>query len=618
LFRNLGDWHFADITAEANVACTNQYSTGAVFADLDGNGTLDLLVNSLGGGTRCFFNDGKGHFTEATTAGFVRKFGAMSLALADVNGDGLLDIYVANYRTTTIRSTGFNALVVNGKRQIRPEDKDDLEYLPDGRVIENGEPHLLYLNQGNGQFRPLSWIQGSFLDESGRALTKVPRDWGLSAMFRDLNGDGLPDLYVCNDFQSVDRIWLNDGKGHFRALARLALRNTSTFSMSVDFADVNRDGFDDFFESDMLPRSRAQQIWDSPGIMAALGDFESFTNRPQFSRNVLQINRGDNTYAEAAYFHRVEASGWTWSSTFLDVDLDGYEDLLLTTGNLFDTQDLDANARIAAHGPYRREAVGQKLLLYPPLPLPRQLYHNLAGKGFEEVGKAWGFGEVGIAHGMCLADLDGDGDLDVVVNNLNAPAGLYRNDTSAPRLAVRLKGAGANTQGIGAKIRVYHGAVPLQSQEMVSGGRYLSGDEAQRVFAAGSATYVMRIEVDWRSGKRSVVDGVAANQICEVLESGAVERPVPAPVPITTLFEPVPLDHEHHEEPYDDFQRQPLLPKRLSQLGPGVGWMDLDGDGWEDLVIGTGKGGKMAVYHNDGHGGFVVTDRMLEMFKKKK
>ena len=608
LFRNLGGWHFADITAEANVACTNQVSTGAVFADLDGDGDLDLLVNSIGGGTRCFFNDGKGHFTEDASAGFLRRFGGMSIALADVNGDGLLDVYVANYRTTTIRSTGFSALIVNGKRVIRPEDKDDLEYTADGRVNENGEPHLLYINQGNGHFKPLSWTQGAFLDESGRPLTRIPRDWGLSVMFRDLNGDGTPDIYVCNDFQSPDRVWLNDGRGHFRAVARLVLRNTSTFSMSVDVADINRDGHDDLFESDMLPRTRSQQLADSPGIIAAPGDFERLENRPQISRNVLQIGRGDGTFAEAAYLARVEASGWTWSSIFLDVDLDGYEDLLLTTGSLFDTQDLDANGRIAVHGPYRREMMSQKLLMYPPLPLPKQLYHNLRGKGFEEVGKAWGFGEVGIAHGMCLADLDGDGDLDVVVNNLNGAAGIYRNEGGAPRVAVRLKGSGGNSQGIGAKIRVYGGAVPMQSQEMISGGRYLSGDEALRVFAAGTLTNRMRIEVDWRSGKRSVVEGVAANQICEILESGAVENPRPPAPIIATLFEEVPLGHEHHEEGYDDFQRQPLLPKRLSQLGPGVGWMDVDGDGRDDLLIGSGKGGSVAVYRNDGPGGFTPTN----------
>src|SRR6266446_1215945 len=207
---------------------------------------------------------------------------------------------------------------------------------------------------------------------------------------------------------------------------------------------------------------------------------------------------------------------------------------------------------------------------------------------------------------MCLADLDNDGDLDVVVNNLNGVAGIYRNESSAPRVAVRLKGLPPNTRGIGAKIWVYGGAVPMQSQEMICGGRYLSSDDPMRVFAAGSLTNQMRIEVRWRSGKRSVVNGVRANRIYEVDEAAAEgSNHQLATIDHQPVYEDVSqlLRHSHHEEEYDDFARQPLLPNKLSQLGPGVSWFDVDGDGWEDLMIGGGKGGTLAVYRNDGPGG---------------
>ena len=185
-------------------------------------------------------------------------------------------------------------------------------------------------------------------------------------------------------------------------------------------------------------------------------------DRPQINHNVLQLNRGDGTYAEVAYYAGMESSGWTWSAIFLDVDLDGYEDLIMSTGYPFDTQDLDASARIDALG---RMGKNQKfkILMYPKLRLPRMAYRNLGNLRFEECGAAWGFNDSGVSHGMALADLDNDGDLDVIMNSLNEAVRIYRNDANAPRVAVRLKGTPPNTRGIGARILVRGGAVPLQS-----------------------------------------------------------------------------------------------------------------------------------------------------------
>ena len=619
LYRNLGNWKFEDIASTAGVACSGRDSTGAALADIDGDRDLDLIVNSVATGTDIFLNNGKGEFSKTTTLNAGR--GGMSLTLADIDGDGDLDLYIVNYRTTTIRdqpNTRIQGENINGKMVVqkvngRPVSEPDLanrfELDPNGKILENGEADVLFRNDGAGKFTPISFTDGSFLDESGKPLREPPFDWGLSAMLRDMNGDGAPDIYVCNDFHSPDRMWLNDGKGRFRAAPALTLRHTSMFSMGVDFADVNRDGLDDFFVADMLSRSHRRRHTQTANYAPLFTPIGLFEERVQYSFNNLQLNRGDGTYAEIAQFSGLDASDWSWTPVFIDVDLDGYEDLLVTTGHERDALHMDYINSIEAKKA-RERLNGLDVLhlqkIIPKLSTPNAAFRNRGDLTFEEVTSAWGFDAPGVSHGMALADLDNDGDQDVVINNLNGSASVYRNDSPAPRIAVRLKGAAPNTHGIGAKIKVIGGAVS-QSQEVISGGRYLSSDDARRTFAARGGED-LKIEVTWRNGKRTMFGDAKANFTYEVDEAAAqniASEPVAKPTP---LFEDVShlLKHVHREDLYDDFLRQPLLPNRLSQLGPGVCWHDLDADGFDDLLIGSGRGGALAAYRNDGRGGFAL------------
>lgn len=631
LYRNLGNWKFQDITASAGVACPNTDATGAVFSDVDGDGDLDLLVNTLGQGTRLFLNDGKGHFTEATKeAGLASTHGSMSMALADVDGDGDLDLYVANFRpnsTKDIPNTQFRVQYIGGKPVIthvngQPADTPDMTNRfvlgASGTVLELGEADVLYRNDGKGKFTPVSFTDGTFLDEDGQALKEPPFDWGLAVQFYDFNGDGAPDIYVCNDLFTPDRIWLNDGHGKFRAIPRLALRNTSTFSMGVDFADINHDGFVDFFVVDMLSRSHAKrqvQVGEMSPIFSPPGLID---NRPQIAQNTLQLNRGDGTFAEISRYAGVEASEWSWGPIFVDLDLDGWEDIIVSNGQLRDFQNADISAevdRIKAAKKLSHTEILRLFTMFPGLQSHKVVFRNRHDLTFEEVGQQYGFTTAEISQGMALVDLDNDGDLDLVINNLKEGAGIYRNECSAPRVAVRLNGASPNTRGVGAKIKLIGGPVE-QFQEMLSGGRYLSSDDPMRVFAAGTNSGAMRLEVTWRNGKISRIEGVHPNRVYEIDEAGAItasEKTVEHGTNV--LFEEVStlIGHTHSEEPYEDFQRQPLLPMRLSQLGPGVSWHDYDGDGFDDLAIGSGRGGKFSVYHNDGKGRFTpVAEQILQ------
>ena len=596
LYRNLGGWHFEDITDKAGVGCAQWTSTGVVLEDVDGDGDLDLLVSTLGTGVHLFLNDGTGRFTENTVkAGLASKTGSMSMALGDVDGNGTLDLYVANYGAQPILKSGPGRATikqVNGQWVVEGPFADRLRVV-DNQIEEVGEVGVLYLGDGKGGFTPAPWNSDRFLDEQGKPKAP-PADYGLSAQIRDINGDGFPDLYTCNDFQSPDRVWINDGKGHFREVSRLAVRKFAFSSMGVDFADLDRDGNLDFITVEMSPRSHARRMRSLTGARFLPNIPGRYDYRPEVTRNTLYRGNGDGTWSELAEHAGVASTEWSWQPVFLDVDLDGYEDLLVASGVMFDVQDRDTTERILTGARSGGTLGGTNLLRFPAFPSAISAFRNRHDFTFEDVHASWGFTNQAYFQGIALADLDGDGDLDLICNCVNGEPALYRNEASAPRIAVRARGMAPNTRGINARIRVTGGPV-VQTQELISGGRYLSGDDVIRTFATGAASEV-QIDVTWRSGRRSRIAHALPGRLYEVDESGA-EPAIPdePPKKVRPLLADVSkaLNFAHHEELFDDFVHQPLLHRQLSSLGPQVGWVDLDGDGRPELIVGTGRGGKL-------------------------
>ncbi len=458
LYRNLGNWRFEDITTAAGVAATERYSSGCVLADVTGDTRLDLILVALGGPNALFVNDGKGHFTEQGAArGLDSKAGSTTIAAADVDGDGDLDLYVANYKAYTTldrispEERAFDQAVRQigpGRFEVRERYRADYklvnrEDLGGISLVQRADPDFFYRNDGAGRFvrEPIAH-NPRFTDQQGRMLGEEPEDFGLAAIFADLNGDGAPDLYVSNDFEDPDQFWLNDGHGKFRLVPWYALRSTSNSGMAVAVGDVDRDGHPDLFQVDMLSedtRRLKTQIPTHTSLPKRPGQTEV---RPQMQRNTLQLNRGDGTFAEVARSAGVGASGWSWSTVLLDVDLDGWEDILVGTGHSWDVMDGDAQYRLRSRLQELQRIDWRRMLFeYPPLPLPNAAFRNRGDSTFEDESKTWRF-NLGpdISHGMALADLDGDGDLDVVINRLGAPAALLRNEAVAPRVAIKLRG----------------------------------------------------------------------------------------------------------------------------------------------------------------------------------
>jgi hypothetical protein len=596
-------WEFEDVTSRAGIGATDRWCSGAAMADIDGDGDLDMYVCSYDAPNLLFLNQTKKGgpvvFEEAAVRFGVDVVDASLMAnFCDYDRDGDLDLFVqcSEYKRENGRPAELPVIEENGKYRLKPafEKYYTIKKNESGKetFINAGRENYLFRNEGNGK---------SFTNVTKTAGIGT-RNISNSSTWWDYNEDGWMDLYVGNDFRDADQLYRNNKDGTFTDVIKDTLLHTTWFSMGADAGDVNNDGLTDFLIADMAGTSH----YVSKATMGEMGKFKTFLTTAvprQLMRNALYVNTGTPRFMEASFMSGMASTDWTWAVKLADFDNDGLVDAFFSNGVARSFNDSD-NARSV------EEHVGQTAWdhweKFPPRKEQNLAYKNLGDLAFEDVSKSWGLDHVGMSYASATGDLDGDGDLDLVVASLDESVEFYRNDSTAGNaISVRLNGAKGNTGGIGAKVIVVAGENRLTRHSDPFRG-FLSSNAPDLHFGVGDASKVT-LQVEWPSGHIQGFRDLQVGHLHVITEPKAKatkreKRLPPAPFVRSTALAKV----THRDVYHDDYATQPLLPWRHSSLGPGMAWGDIDGDGDEDFYLSAPKGQAGVLQINDGSGIFSV------------
>ncbi len=572
IYMNKGELVFEDIT-ESSGMMYNSWATGAVMADVNQDGWMDIYVCASGNSpdrkNLLYINNQNNTFTEsAAEFGIADTRQSMHASFFDYDKDGDLDLFIITNP----------ASYENKVNHLQPRKLNG----------ESESSDILYRNNGNNTFTDVSREAGILVE-----------GYSLGLAITDINNDQWPDIFISNDFVGNDILYINNQDGTFTNQVATYFKHTSFAGMGNDVADINNDGLVDIVELDMRPEDNERQKliipptgYDKFQLSLRIG------YEPQFTRNTLQLNRGNNTFSEISFLSGISSTDWSWSPLLADYDNDGDKDLFITNGFLRDLGNMDfityQNIYNTPLGTVQSKT-DKKLNTIKALEgaaLQNYFYENNGDLSFTDRSQAWGIQGKGFSHGAAYADLDNDGDLDLMVNNMNEEAHIYRNNSNAlykrNYLRIKFTGSEKNRDGIGASVTIYHHSQKQFTEHYLARGFESSIDGVMH-FGLDSVHVIDSLEVIWPDGKHKVLKNIKTNQLLEVNHKDASEREQPAKKEkpaLFTIIENTGINYMHEENEFVDFKVQPLLPHMHSKNGPGIAVSDVNGDGLEDFFIG--------------------------------